>query len=229
MTEDKLKTLDVMIDIETLGVGQDSAVLSIAAVQFNRTDIYDCPNLSITEEQQGRDTEKYPSKFYKPISLLNCLALGCVIDPSTAKFWECQENKEQLGNSLVCNDSVYTVLSQLKTYLDGHCYQNIWAKSPTFDISILRSLGQRVGVDLGIDFRKERDVRTEISDYPRFDVREISKQLKVVDSHNTMLGLHHPLYDCIIQIQAIQEVYALKRHPVVVPLSKEQYEKEKVS
>jgi len=206
---------EVMIDIETLGVEGDSVVLSIAAITFDRTDVLRHPGLSILVETQTITVNEYISSFHSPVSLLDCLAAGCQINKPTAEWWKKQKDRTQLVESMAYTESLHTTMTRLKTYLETG-YDLIWAKSPTFDLTILRSLAKSVGVDLGIDFRKERDVRTEIQDYPQFDVREISKYLTVHNSLGTGISLHNPVYDSVIQIQAIQEVYAAKFTPVVL-------------
>ena len=193
-----------MIDLETLGIGSDCVVLSIAAYKFCRKEIIEKSYDHVTIVAKDADT------FYCTVSLLECLSVGRVIDASTAKFWMRQGDRSQLTQSLECNDSLKHTMAKLKTFLDGANYDEIWAKSPTFDISILKSLSKDCNVDLGIDFRLERDVRTEIADYPQFDVRELSKETTIQDSNNVKLKAHHPVYDCVIQAFALQLAYNQK-------------------
>ena len=202
---------DVMIDLETLGTSPNSVVLSIVAVRFDRTTIYANPGLSIHNGKQIRGGADPISILSIPVSMLECLAIGRVIDSRTAEFWKAVEDKSPLVESAACTDTLTFSLQQLRTFLNLG-YQSIWAKSPTFDITILRSLSADVGVELAIDFRKEADVRTEILDYPQYDMPEVAKSFFVMDENTDKpLGKHNPICDCLIQIQAISEVYRAKQ------------------
>lgn len=200
---------DVCVDIETLGVKNNSVVLSIAVLGFDRSAVAKDPNLSILHDTQTRSLLSYYRCFHVPVSTLDCLAAGCQIDKGTAEFWKRQKDRSQLVASMACEETLVTTMLHLKDFL-AHGYESIWAKSPTFDIAILRSLSESVGVDLGIDFRKERDVRTETHDYPQFDVREVSKHMTIYSPEQEELSLHNPVWDAIVQLQAVQEVYAAK-------------------
>ena len=58
-----------MVDIETLGVSNNSVILSLAAVEFNKS------------------TGETGKKFYKKISIESCLEAGLVIDADTLQWW----------------------------------------------------------------------------------------------------------------------------------------------
>lgn len=202
---------DMCVDIETLGTKNNSVVLSIAVIFFDRTAILKNPELSVTSDKlQHRSNIDYLDSFHTPVSMLDCLAAGCVIDKGTAEWWKKQKDRVLLVDSMACVEPLQVTMTRLKAFLSTHAYESIWAKSPSFDISILNSLADSCGIDLAIDFRKERDVRTEMQDYPQFDVREISKHLHVTDSLGHEIGLHNPVYDSIIQLHSMQEVYAAK-------------------
>jgi hypothetical protein len=200
---------DIMIDLETLGVKPNCPVLAISAITFNRAAIKQQPNLSVLAGPQERTVKDYISYFNSLVSLLDCLAVGCEIEKNTANFWKKQPDRSILVSSMAHKENLAQTLVRLKDFLQQP-HESTWAKSPRFDISIINSLAEACDVKLDIDFRKEDDVRTEIRDYPQFDVREISKNLTVLDAEGNKLGLHNPDYDCIVQIQAIQEVYAAK-------------------
>lgn len=201
--------MDAMVDIETLGIKNNSVVLSIAVIIFDRLDAAKYIGHSLTTGEQCRSLTNYTHSFHTPVSMLDCLASGSIIDKGTAEWWKGKKDRSQLVDSMACTESLATTMMRLKEFLE-YGYGSIWAKSPSFDISILRSLSSSVGIDLGIDFRKERDVRTEIQDYPQFDVRQVSKGMTIYNKHGAEIGLHDPVYDAIIQLQAVQEVYAAK-------------------
>jgi hypothetical protein len=202
--------IDLMVDVETLGVNEGCPILSIAAIAFNRADILQHPMSSITKGKQVRSTVSYYDTFTSTVSLLDCLASGCTIEAGTANWWLKQKDKSQLVQAMAFEESIEDTLMKFKAFINKHDYGSIWAKSPTFDFKLLRALAKIKNIDIGINFRKEADVRTEIIDYPQFDVVKLSESVTIQDSLGNPLRPHDPVYDCIIQIQAITEVYAHK-------------------
>jgi exodeoxyribonuclease VIII len=201
---------DIMLDLETLGVKDNCPILSIAAIVFNRAQILQDPSLSIESGSQSRNNLHYIDTFRGTFSLLDSIASGCVIEQGTAAWWLKQADRTQLVEAMSYLKPIEDTLIKFKAFLSLHDYGSIWAKSPTFDISLLRSFASIKSFDIGIHFRKEADVRTEVADYPQFDVVKLSKDVVINDSLGNPLRPHDPIYDCIIQIQAVQEVYAKK-------------------
>lgn len=199
--------LDVMIDIETLGIHRNSVVLSICAVLFDRAAIANDDTLSITQSKQVRLPSTLDGMIFSTaVSTLECLKLGCTIDPGTADFWLKQGDRTQLVESMKTTVSLKQTFLALNAFLDSNNPKAHWAKSPSFDMVILKSLAEKVGVQSSLDYRKEACVRTEVRDYPMFEPYEIQKVFNV-PNHKS----HDPLYDCLLQIQSVQEVYAVKK------------------
>jgi hypothetical protein len=152
--------LHYMIDIETLGQGPESMVLSIAAVKFDQ------------------------DKVIKSIELYPCLTeqhgQGQKIDIYTLMWWE--KNREILSNYLAtARKSLNFCYYQLAFFLYEKGDQTqIWTKSPRFDLQILENLWKN-HPHLW-DYRSQGDVRAA-----EFKLRQ--KQIPLVrpeQSHNSL-------------------------------------------
>jgi hypothetical protein len=214
---------EIHLDIETLGTASDSPVITIGAMAFNREFLIPLNDESWFQNYKTDvPTEWYlsaksPFIFYTEVSLLDNLCLGRVVDKKTAKFWQDQDDKSLLVSSMACEISVKKALTKLADFIKSIEYKGIWAKSPRFDIDILLDLAAAVNVDLGINFRKERDVRTEIGDYPMYEPKAMAESLDVkiyfkdlLDDDYRQVTRHHPMGDIVAQTLAIHSAYKAK-------------------
>ena len=126
-----------MIDIETLGQGPESMVLSIAAVKFD-------------QDQVLKSIELYPDLTEQQLQ-------GQKIEVNTLEWWI--NHKEILSTYLQKHRKNLTFCYyQLAFFLfeKGHQTQ-IWSKSPRFDLQILENLWKNQPHLW--DYRSQGDVR----------------------------------------------------------------------
>ena len=121
-------SLNIMIDLETLGTVPGCGILSIGAVSFD---------------------EKY--KFYSTISRSSCSSLGLHEDPDTMVWWNRQskEAKEEAfsGITPIKGALMDFALWYSRTELDardGKAF--IWSNGADFDLPILRYAYRAVGL-----------------------------------------------------------------------------------
>lgn len=162
---------DLMIDIETLGTRNNSAILSIAAVQFN------IENGDIGEE------------YHENISLKNCQDRGLSIDAETLEWW-LRQDYQVLVNCLQGGLPLSYVLIELKQMFGKRT--NVWANSPNFDCRILINAYEAVNVEAPWRYYQERDVRTLMSLAP--EVKE-STEFKG-NKHNPLDDCHYQI-ECV--------------------------------
>lgn len=114
-----------MIDIETLGNGPQSAILSVAVVPI--------------------EPESFPA-FYSTVNLQSCLDAGLKIDASTIAWWLKQSDEARGALQLETGPSLATVLDQIDE-VPWASITETWAFPPSFDLVILenayRALGRR--------------------------------------------------------------------------------------
>lgn len=177
----------LMLDLETLSTTPKSAVISLACVQFD-------PDKSTTGAQ-----------FCKTVDLESAMN-GREISSSTLKFWMQQDKKLQeqtFSGSLlmpVVLNNLFKFVCDLKIKYDDI---RVWANGSTFDVTIIEDLFRHYGMNAPWPFWAHRDCRTiEDAAYGLVRRREFSREGPT----------HHPLYDCLFQIEYVSAMWqALRR------------------
>lgn len=142
---------EVMLDLETLGKGNDAAIVSIGAVTFNLED----PD---TYEGIKQDLNRC---FYNRVSLT---PLRGDVDGDVLEWWFKQSEAARAvfkptGTDLVTShESIRGFEDWLKPIENGD--RNIWGNGCGFDNIILRSAYRRENMKPSWSFRKDMDVRT---------------------------------------------------------------------
>ena len=130
----------VMIDLETLGIDNDSVILSMGMVRFNI------------------NTGEILDKKYLKFNPRSCEILGMKISFKTVSWWM-NQNDEAIehafkGDGVDINDIVPAV----KSFASIDDY--VWAKSPSFDLEKINYVFKMLGSVVPWMFYNERDVRT---------------------------------------------------------------------
>lgn len=169
----------IMIDIETLDTENTAVIASIGAVVFDF-------NAVVYEE------------FYKRVDVVSCTEKGMTISAETVEWWMKQtvEARKEIFVTTP-RDPIQKALEDLKSFLSKWTNKEttIWAKSPSFDLAILRNAYKRLNLEFPIPFWMERDVRTLVNIFPyeRADKVEVAS--------------HHALDDARIQVRACCTAY----------------------
>jgi len=131
---------NIMLDIETMGTGAYSSIVSIGAVEFNLV------------------TGKTKREFTANIDLQSCIDMNLKVNGGTIMWW--LEKSKEARERLTKRESI-PIKQALKEF-QGFCTKKhyIWGKSPRFDCGILGDAYEKTGMKSPWDFRKERDVRT---------------------------------------------------------------------
>lgn len=132
----------VMLDLETWGVGNDAAIVSIGACKFNDIDIID--------------------RFHVAIDPLSCQAHGLKIDAETMLWWLDPERDEARRNWLEQErvDLPSALLGFQQWCASSPEVVAIWGNGSTFDNVILRNAYAATGQDYPVRFRLDRCYRT---------------------------------------------------------------------
>lgn len=139
---------EVMLDLETLGLANDAAILSIGAVKFNLDDVE-----TYEEIEKG-----YRRCFYRTISLLD---LKGAVDGETVQWWlkQSEEARKTLHEATSRNHDALTDYSDWLNIIEEGDLK-LWANGAGFDPVILRSSYVRERLRAPWNFRQEMDVRT---------------------------------------------------------------------
>lgn len=171
-----------MLDLETLSVRPDAAVVIIGAVKFSRNgDLQPLDKL---------DT------FYRRIDINSCIEAGLRVEQETINWWNTQAHDVKY-EALQHPDRVplKQALREFTAWMKP-C-DKVWANSPSFDCVILESAYARCGVPAPWKFWNTRDVRTifALAGIRKYDLPDG--------------GEHHALHDCYRQIVGVKR--ALKK------------------
>lgn len=169
----------LMLDLETMGKGSNSAIVSIGAVEF--------------ELESGA----MGAEFYEKVDLQSCLDLGLKVNASTILWWMTQS---QAARNKLCEEGVDLphamanfryFMTTLKTDIQ------IWGNGARFDLGILEDAYDACKEHTTPwGFRFERDVRTLVSFAP------------VVKDHYPFTGVeHNPIDDCKYQISYCSAIW----------------------
>jgi hypothetical protein len=139
----------IMLDIETLGVTPGSAILSIAAVDFDR--------------------EKIGRHFYRNIQPESNRLAGLTVDPATVTWWDEQAPgaREALNRNQV---PIEQALEELNNFIaiDRRC--EVWGNGADFDKPLLDAAYRACGMRAAWPTFSGRCYRTMKSQSPEFEM-----------------------------------------------------------
>lgn len=176
---------DLMIDIETWDNKASSAIMSISAVQFE-----------LTSGWMGEI-------FHAAISLESCMRNGLTVSEGTLHWWFLQSDEARKRIVDAPKFSLEEALQWFGVFIKRNCCEGfrIWAKSPVFDVAILKYAMYKTGTPEPWGRSKTRCVRTEIADV------EHTEEFKALEKD----GIDHDgIDDCIFQIKQVCKARELK-------------------
>ena len=165
-----------MIDIETLSTDTNAHVLAICMIEFDQDEVIRTQTLYPSADEQQR--------------------MGRKIEFDTLKFWQ---RSQPIFQDLIHHPtkSLAFCLSHIRYMIDFQREKEniVWAKSPSFDLSILRSL---FGDQIPWKYSMERDVRTACD-------KLTQKSIPIIHSERP----HDPLSDALAQVINVQNFLKL--------------------
>lgn len=178
---------NVMLDIETLSVSKNAAIISIGAVFFNPA------------------TGELGSEFYQTITRASCEAQGLEVDGDTLQWWS--EQSFAARAVLFCEKATHIVfaLEVFSQWILENTPQNqhveIWGNGASFDCAIVANAFRRCAIKLPWRYANERDVRTIVAlgrnllnINPKYDFPFLGTE-------------HHALSDAKHQASYVSEIY----------------------
>lgn len=142
---------DVMIDLETLGKGENALIIQIGAVYFDPS------------------TGERGTSFFMNIDPVSAAQHGGQMDPDTVRWWLTQSKEAQ--NTLLTKPQEFLfAMAELKTFLSGA--ERVWSHA-TFDFVIIQKALENAGLTR-LPYKSGLDIRTLVylakvstSDFPR--------------------------------------------------------------
>ncbi len=171
----------ISLDLETMGTGPMSSILSIGAVVF---------------ELDGTYTNLSGPAFYTTIDLKSCEDHGLRIDASAVKWWATQS--EAARRVITDPDALLLAhaLHQFASFVTDQAEPRIWCRGPDFDGVILNQAYKACSMKTPWKYSALRCVRT-ICDLANLDVNTVPR-----------IGpAHSALDDAFHQARCIQEAW----------------------
>lgn len=130
----------IMLDLETLGNGNEAVILSIGAVKFTQTEIVD--------------------RFHVAIDPETCTAFGLKIDASTVMWW--LDAERGAARAALYEHEQVDLPSALRGFADwvGNESTPMWGNGSTFDNVILRNAYRAIGMEYPVRFWHDWCYRT---------------------------------------------------------------------
>lgn len=176
----------VVVDIETLGKKPGCVVLAVGAVAWR--DGIAC------------------ASFYRVIDLEDSIRLGMAIDGDTLRWW-LQQPREAFEAAIGYHGAQRGTALEVMTEFQGWGRHNgcaeYYGNSPSFDLSILEALMDRVGVAVPWEYWQERCVRTELAMYERLGVNVPDLRKAVMESMPAVHIKHHALHDAGFEVELL--------------------------
>lgn len=168
---------EVMIDLETLGLGADAVIMSIGAVKF------DLHTGEIDDEA-----------FYASVSIDSNLELGRKIGESTLLYWL---NQSKEARVVFHEPKVHLrdALGQFTAWL-GRTKFCPWGNGPAFDLVKLAHAYESCGWDHPWEFWNERCVRTYRSLPGAKAIPKVAPRIA-----------HHAMHDAYAQAQHVIQIH----------------------
>jgi len=129
-----------MLDLETMGLGPNAAVIQIGVQLFN------WPTGTLVGEGLQVDVDLHSS-----------LMLGGEVDGDTVRWWRERGGLKPSGTRI----DMRTALAKVASYLARAAgLKRVWAQGPSFDIAIMEGYYSRAGRPAPWVFHAARDTRT---------------------------------------------------------------------
>lgn len=164
----------IMIDLETLSTENDAAIIAIGVVEFDLERVWD-----------------------ERLWLIDPVLSTGRRDTATIKWWH-EQNPEVRLAMFSGVQSDYEALRDLWSHLNQFWENHwIWAGPSTFDLAILKTRYQELGINYPINWRNQRDLTT---------LSRVAEQLGIDMSGDTFKGFveHNPVSDSIKQARRAQ-------------------------
>lgn len=178
-----MNDIEVMLDLESMGVGVKPALIQVAAVAFNK----------VTGEEI--------STFDYKVDLSSSMSYGLDITASTIKFWMTHPsvNDETRGIVMSGTDTLTEVLGKFSNWYtslsDDKCL--VWGNGVASDNVWLRSAYDATDLSCPFTFREDMCLRT---------VRSIANAKGYERLFSFEGNQHDGLDDCRYQIQDLIEI-----------------------
>lgn len=166
----------ISIDIESLATTADAVILSIGAVVFDATGLYDTFYTVLDTRSQG--TRR--------------------VDPATEAWWSKQSEEARAVLTAKDREHVLFALGRLHEFVNANDHEGIWAMGSQFDIAALELMYSTLNLPIPWHYRSPRDLRTVRAQFFK------AFSAATLPSHDGVA--HHALDDAVRQAREAQHM-----------------------
>lgn len=219
--------IDITFDLETCALSPNAAVMSMAAVVWDR-------NGEDTPFYTDEDRLKYPT-YSAHVDLRSMFIDGFDFDKRTAEWWGSQSD-EAKANVLAADnydepclpikdvvENFFSWVSAVEKSMQSSDV-NLWCQGSDFDIAILRNICNKYHIDLPIKHNHFRDHRTFYMEGAKTlcDIAGVEFDPKrayaMVDDYEGDGVKHDPTFDCQ---RSIASTWQMMKHLRSLKIEKE--------
>lgn len=170
----------LMIDLETMGLRPNAAILSIGVAHFDGDQILDT--------------------FHTPVSLRSCLSAGLTTDESTRKWWEAQSEAARSSWDVPNPPELLDALTMFNDFVRSKGGEKDicpWGNGADFDLVILKSAYDAIDAGLPWRFYNQHCFRTvknlfQVNDGPRHGTyhNAVDDAVHQVKHLHTIMAVH---------------------------------------
>ena len=173
------KSNHIMIDLETLGLKQDAAIISIGACKFNIL------------------TGKIISVFHGNIKWESALKYGNA-EPSTVTWWQQQTGTAKDALTTPAQEDSEQIMEKFVSWMESDPI--VWGNGACFDIAKLEHWFEKIDIRHPWFYRDTRDVRT---------IDQLGREIiNFGISDREFTGTkHHPVDDAVNTAKYVSQVY----------------------
>ncbi len=134
---------NVMVDIETMGNGNNAAIMSIGACYFDPL------------------TGEIGETFHQEVNLQSSVDAGCELDASTVVWWMGQSDEARAKFKRNHRSrGLSDVVTDFMLFAKGRANTQVWGNGATFDNVIIKNAAEKCNITVTWQFWNDRDVRT---------------------------------------------------------------------
>ena len=148
----------VMVDLETMGTGANSAIIAIGAVVFE--------NYKVTDE------------FYRVVDLQSCIDAGLEMDASTVMWWM-QQSDEARAQFNKSSNTLQEVLEDFSVWCPDNA--QMWGNGAAFDNVILSNAYKKCGMTQPWKFWNDMCYRTLKNMNPKIKMERVGTYHNALD------------------------------------------------
>lgn len=183
-----VEPIDLMLDLETLGLSPGCAILEIALVRFDAE-----PELV----------------FRRQVSVASCVRAGLRMEPETVEWWMKQSDAARLRWSADSAILLGEALGSLRSCVGrlrfnaarGDSPLRLWANGAAFDVPILEAAYRACDLPIPWNYREVRDMRTLM------DLAEVDKDAIPFEGieHSAADDAMHQARLCRLALQRLED------------------------